>query len=165
MTGGKQTAGRCEDCPKTGRYIAPWGDMSSNTAIVGTQPGDKHPEESECVFGLDLDWTAWSGEILEEVFEELEYDMSEYYWTNARKCTEASDTCGDLLKRELMPFSKVVLLGNETVNIAPDIPGTKVRKIWHPAYVHRNRQKMRQYVNSWRDVLAERSPTTLSDFE
>lgn len=161
----KNPVGRCDGCPETGRYIASWGDTDSDTAIVGTQPGDQHPEESECCFGLDLDWTAWSGEILEDVFEELELEMSDYYWTNAIKCVEADgNTCADLLKRELTTFPKIVLLGNDTVDIAPEFPGSNVYKIWHPAFVHRNRRKFDAYVRRWEDVLTESSPSTLSDF-
>jgi hypothetical protein len=165
MTEYKQTVGRCKGCSENRRYIAPWGDTDSSTGIVGTQPGDQHPEESECVFGLDLGYTAWSGEVLEDVFEELDYEMSGYYWTNAIKCVEADgNTCGDLLKRELSTFSKILLLGNDTVDTAPGLPGSDVYKLWHPAYVHRNRRKFDAYVRRWRDVLTEESPSTLSDF-
>ena len=164
MTVSKHETRKCDDCPETGRYIAGWGDYDQLTAIVGTQPGDRHPDESECVFGLDLDWTAWSGEIIEEVFEELDYDISDFYWTNAIKCTEAGDTCDKVLKRELSSFSKIVLLGNKTVDVAPEFAGANVYKIWHPAYVHRNRRKFPAYVRKWREILSEQKPSTLGDF-
>lgn len=160
----KHETKRCEHCPEDARYIASWGDKSSDTAVVGTQPGAQHPDESECVFGLDLDWTAWSGEMLEEVFDELDDDLSDYYWTNAVKCVGGDDKCAENLKNELSSFSKVILLGNDTVEIAPDFEGTAVYKLWHPAYVSRNPEKLSHYVRKWRDVLDRDSPTNLTDF-
>lgn len=161
----KNDVGTCEYCPMNTRYIASWGDDESDTAIVGTQPGDQHPEESEVVFGLDLDRTAWSGEVIEDVFDELPYEKSEFYWTNAIKCVGVDEhSCDELLYRELSTFSKIILLGNDTVDAAPDFPGAAVHKLWHPAYVHRNRHKLSMYVRKWKDVLSTESPSTLSDF-
>lgn len=157
---------RCQDCPKSGQYTAGWGDHDSDTAVVGTQPGDQHPDDSECCFGLDLDRTAWSGEIIEEVFEELNVDKSDLYWTNAVKCVEAGNrsACASTLTKELSTFSKIILLGNETVDLAPEFHGCRVFKIWHPAYVSRNRQKLGRYRRKWAEVLGADSPTTLADY-
>lgn len=157
---------KCQACKPEYRYIGSWGDKDSDTAIVGVQPGDSHPDESDSAFGLDLDWTAWSGEILEAVFEELNADMSDYYWTNAVKCVECGnkEACASNLAIELSSFSKVILLGNETPKIAPEFHGTTVKKIWHPAYISRNREKLDRYVRMWADALAAQSPTTLTDF-
>lgn len=144
---------KCRSCPED-RYIGPYGDDGSTVAVVGEQPIENHPSDSDVAFALDLDRTQRSSEILEMVFGELDYEWEDLYWTNALKCPVVAnrDDCLDLLEVELLKFSKVVVLGSNAREIVPDGPYEKVH-IWHPAYVLRDPERFEEYVGQWEEAL------------
>lgn len=147
---------RCENCDDGNRFIKPWGNESSSVAIVGIQPSEAHPDDSECAFALDIDRRQRSSEILQEVFDELGLEFEDYYWTNVFKCPAMTGdqkvACTSNTYHELRPFHKVIALGSKAYSNVPK-GQYDVERIWHPAYVLRNRFKMDDYVDQWDKAL------------
>lgn len=155
---------RCDDCSEEW-FIAPYGTTASPFAIVGYQPIEGHPDESDAVFGLDLDRRVRSGKVLERVGDELDVSLDDWYWTNAYKCPDQSpDACLDLLADELSKFSTVIVLGNDARNALHEANIEYDHSLWHPAYVMRQENRFDEYVEMWREATDTDGQNTLSQF-
>ena len=145
------------------REILPWGNINSNTVIVGLEPNENHNFKSKHIFCFDLDIEndGKSGGVLKKMFKEINKNIDDYFWTNFKKRNnelgeESAIKFIDFILQ--YPFERYIFLGKKLAMLVHDfkidllLAGKKVYYLRHPAYFL-YKPGITNYIRSWEEAL------------
>lgn len=142
-----------------------WGSGVGGLFVIGLSPSDSRQKTKYAMKPVSESDTA---NLITDCLKELNIEEKDFYITNLVKCSFNNNVCdskffdvcyNEWLIKELIRHSpkNVICLGEDVYNYIyekPELDNTfNIKKVWHHAYIARDRSKLEEWISQWKTAL------------